>query len=45
VISVSELQQRLGERLLLQIGAVAAIIGTIFQVAAGTSQSAAWRRR
>jgi hypothetical protein len=29
-----------GERLLLQIGAVAAILGTIFQVAAGTSQSA-----
>jgi hypothetical protein len=36
---VSESQQRLGERLLLQIGAVAAIIGTILQVAAGTSQS------
>jgi hypothetical protein len=29
-----------GERLVLQIGAVAAILGTIFQVAAGTSQSA-----
>ena len=29
-----------GERLLLQIGAGAAILGTIFQVAAGTSQSA-----
>jgi hypothetical protein len=40
VISVSELQQRAGERLLLQIGAVAAITGTILQVAAGTSQSA-----
>jgi hypothetical protein len=39
VISVSESQQRLGERLLLQIGAVAAITGTILQVAAGTSQS------
>jgi hypothetical protein len=37
---VSESQQRLGERLLLQIGAVAAILGTILQVAAGTSQSA-----
>jgi hypothetical protein len=36
---VSESDQRLGERLLLQIGAVAAITGTIFQVAAGTSQS------
>jgi hypothetical protein len=36
---VSESQQRLGERLLLQIGAVAAIFGTILQVAAGTSQS------
>lgn len=32
-------RQRSGERLLLQIGAVGAIIGTIFQVAAGTSQS------
>ncbi len=32
-------RQRSGERLLLQIGSVAAIIGTIFQVAAGTSQS------
>ena len=31
---------RSGERLLLQIGAVAAIVGTILQVAAGTSQSA-----
>jgi hypothetical protein len=40
VISVSESQQLLGERLLLQIGAVAAILGTILQVAAGTSQSA-----
>jgi hypothetical protein len=29
-----------GEKRLLQIGAVAAIIGTVFQVAAGTSQSA-----
>ena len=36
---MSESQQRRGERLLLKIGAVAAIIGTILQVAAGTSQS------
>ena len=36
---MSESEQRLGERLLLQIGAAAAVIGTIFQVAAGTSQS------
>lgn len=36
---MSESQQRAGERLLLQIGAVAAVIGTILQVAAGTSQS------
>jgi hypothetical protein len=32
-------QRRSGERLLLQIGAVAAVIGTVLQVAAGTSQS------
>jgi hypothetical protein len=37
---MSEQRKQNGERLLLQIGAVAAIIGTIFQVAAGTSQSA-----
>ena len=37
---MSEQRKRNGERLLLQIGALAAIIGTIFQVAAGTSQSA-----
>ena len=37
---MSEQQNWNGERLLLQIGAVAAILGTIFQVAAGTSQSA-----
>src|ERR687891_2376159 len=36
---MSEQRNRNGERLLLQIGAVAAVIGTIFQVAAGTSQS------
>ncbi len=32
-------QRRGGERLLLQVGAVAAILGTVLQVAAGTSQS------
>jgi hypothetical protein len=37
---MNEKRNRNGERLLLQIGAVAAILGTIFQVAAGTSQSA-----
>jgi hypothetical protein len=37
---MNEKRNRIGERLLLQIGAVAAILGTIFQVAAGTSQSA-----
>ena len=37
---MSEQRNWNGERLLLQIGAVAAILGTIFQVAAGTSQSA-----
>jgi hypothetical protein len=37
---MSEQRKWNGERLLLQIGAVAAILGTIFQVAAGTSQSA-----
>ena len=37
---MSEQRKWNGERLLLQVGAVAAIIGTIFQVAAGTSQSA-----
>ena len=37
---MSEQRKQNGERLLLQIGAVAAIIGTILQVAAGTSQSA-----
>ena len=37
---MNEQGKRDGERLLLQIGAVAAILGTIFQVAAGTSQSA-----
>jgi hypothetical protein len=36
---MSERQRAAGERLLLQIGAVGAIIGTILQVAAGTSQS------
>jgi hypothetical protein len=39
-MAMSEQQKWNGERLLLQIGAVAAVIGTIFQVAAGTSQSA-----
>jgi hypothetical protein len=39
-MTMSEQRKRNGERLLLQIGAVAAIFGTIFQVAAGTSQSA-----
>jgi hypothetical protein len=39
-MAMSEQQKWKGERLLLQIGAVAAVIGTIFQVAAGTSQSA-----
>lgn len=34
-------QNRVGERLLLQVGAVAAIVGTILQVAAGTSQTVA----
>jgi hypothetical protein len=37
---MNEKRNRIGKRLLLQIGAVAAILGTIFQVAAGTSQSA-----
>ena len=37
---MSEQRKWNGERLLLQIGAVAAVIGTILQVAAGTSQSA-----
>jgi hypothetical protein len=37
---MSEQRNRNGERLLLRIGAVAAVIGTILQVAAGTSQSA-----
>ena len=32
-------ERRAGERLLLRIGAVGAVIGTILQVAAGTSQS------
>jgi len=36
---MSEHRKQNGERVLLQIGAVAAILGTIFQVAAGTSQS------
>ncbi len=39
VSSLSDALPRSGERLLLQIGAVAAIVGTILQVAAGTSQS------
>jgi hypothetical protein len=33
-------QQSTGEHLLLRVGAVAAVVGTVFQVAAGTSQSA-----
>jgi hypothetical protein len=37
---MSEQRKWNGEQLLRQIGAVAAILGTIFQVAAGTSQSA-----
>lgn len=36
-----ELRTSGGERLLLRLGAVAAIVGTILQVAAGTSQTAA----
>ena len=35
-----ERHDRSGQRRLLQLGAVAAIVGTIFQVAAGTSQTA-----
>ncbi len=35
----NHLEQRRGKRLLLQLGAVAAILGTVLQVAAGTSQS------
>jgi len=38
-MTMSEQRKQNGERVLLQIGAVAAILGTIFQVAAGTSQS------
>lgn len=36
---MSDERQR-GERLFLQLGAVAAVVGTLFQVAAGSSQSA-----
>ena len=35
-----ERHDRSGQRRLLQLGAVAAIVGTVFQVAAGTSQTA-----
>ena len=34
-----DLSQSTGEEVLLRVGAVAAVIGTVFQVAAGTSQS------
>jgi hypothetical protein len=37
---MTEPQDRTGKRLLLQIGAVAAILGTILQVGAGTGQTA-----
>jgi Domain of unknown function (DUF4386) len=37
--TMTDLQQSIGEQVLLRVGAVAAVIGTVFQVAAGTSQS------
>ena len=37
---MTEPQDRAGKRILLQIGAVAAILGTVFQVGAGTGQTA-----
>jgi hypothetical protein len=38
--TMTDVQQSTGEQTLLRVGAVAAVVGTVFQVAAGTSQSA-----
>ncbi len=36
---MTDFQQSTGEQILLRVGAIAAVVGTVFQVAAGTSQS------
>ena len=37
--TMTDVQQSTGDQMLLRVGAVAAVIGTVFQVVAGTSQS------
>jgi hypothetical protein len=37
--TMTDFQQSTGEQILLRVGAIAAVVGTVFQVAAGTSQS------
>ena len=36
---MTDFQQSTGEQILLRVGAITAVVGTVFQVAAGTSQS------